>query len=108
MPNLLLVLLTAFSTLFKTSTTLRLESLALRQQLGVLRRCASKRLKLSATDRLFWVWLTRVWRDWRSALMIVQPGTVIAWQRKSFRLFWRWKICRGKPGRPTVSREVAI
>jgi hypothetical protein len=34
MPNLLLVLLTALSTLFKTSTTLRFENLALRQQLG--------------------------------------------------------------------------
>lgn len=106
MHNLLIVLLAALSTLFKTSTTLRLENLALRQQLGVLRRSSPKRLKLIASDRLFWVWLTRVWADWRSALLIVHPETVVAWHRKGFRLFWRWKIRHGKPGRPTVSREV--
>lgn len=106
MPNLLLVLLTALSTLFKTSTTLRFENLALRQQLGVLRRSSPKRLQLTASDRLFWVWLTRVWTDWRSVLMIVQPETVVAWHRKGFRLFWRWKIRHGKPGRAGVSRQV--
>ena len=105
MYNLLLVLLTALSTLFKNSITLRIENLALRQQLGVLRRSAAKRLKLTAADRLFWVWLSRVWADWRSALTIVKPETLIAWHRKGFRLFWRWKIRHGKPGRPTASRE---
>ena len=38
--------------------------------------------------------------------MIVKPETVVGWHRKGFRLFWRWKIRHGKPGRPTVSREV--
>lgn len=106
MHNLLLVLLTALSTLFKTSTTLRVENVALRRQLGVLHRSSPKRLQLTASDRLFWVWLTRVWSDWRSALMIVKPETVVAWHCKGFRVFWRWKIRHGKPGRPTVSREV--
>jgi transposase InsO family protein len=106
MSNLLLVLLTAISSLFKNPTTLRLENLALRQQLGVLRRSTPKRLRLTATDRLFWAWLSRVWVDWRSTLMIVKPETVVGWHRKGFRLFWRWKIRHGKPGRPTVSREV--
>jgi putative transposase len=106
MSNLLLVLLTAISSLFKNPTTLRLENLALRQQLGVLRRSTPKRLRLTATDWLFWAWLSRVWVDWRSTLMIVKPETVVAWHRKGFRLFWRWKIRHGKPGRPTVSREV--
>lgn len=84
----------------------RLENLALRQQLGVLRRSAPQRLKLTPADRIFWVWLRRVWGDWRSALVIVKPETVVAWHRKGFRLFWRWKIRRGKPGRPSVPQEV--
>jgi putative transposase len=71
--------------MFKTSAQLRLENLALRQQLTVLRRSAHKRLKLTAADRIFWVWLRRVWGDWKSALMIVKAETVIAWQRKGFR-----------------------
>jgi putative transposase len=53
-----------------------------------------------------WVALSRIWRDWRSALAIVQPATVIAWHRAGFRLFWTWKVQRGRPGRPVVSREV--
>ncbi|HEX4166722.1 MAG TPA: hypothetical protein VHZ55_14750, partial [Bryobacteraceae bacterium] len=90
----------------KTSAQLRLENLALRQQLTVLRRSAPKRLKLTPADRIFWVWLRRLWRDWKSALMIVKAETVIAWHRKGFRLFWTWRIRRGKPGRPSVPQEV--
>ena len=65
--------------MFKTSSQLRLENLALRQQLAVLRRSAPKRLKLTPADRIFWVWLRSVWSDWKSALMIVKAETVVAW-----------------------------
>jgi putative transposase len=91
---------------FKTSAQLRLENIALRQQLTVLRRSAPKRLKLTPADRIFWVWLRLVWCDWKLALMIVKAETVIAWHRKGFRLFWTWKIRRGKPGRPQVPQEI--
>src|SRR3954465_3578994 len=90
----------------KTSTQLRLETLAWRQQLAVLRRSAPQRLKLTPADRIFWVWLRRVWGGWKSALMIVKAEKVIAWPRTVFRLFWRWRIPRGKPGRPSVPPEV--
>jgi putative transposase len=92
--------------MFKSSTQLRLENLALRQQLMVLRRSAPKRLNLKPRDRIFWVWLRFAWTDWKSALMIVKAETVVAWHRKGFRLFWTWKIHRGKPGRPKVPQEV--
>jgi hypothetical protein len=94
--------LEVLTSMFKTSAQLRLENLALRQQLTVLRRSAPKRLKLTRADRIFWVWLRRVWGDWKSVLMIVKADTVIAWHRKGFRLFWTWRIHRGKPGRPKV------
>ena len=97
---------TVVASVFKTSAQLRLENLALRQQLIVLRRSTPKRLKLSTADRIFWLWMRRVWADWRSYLVIVKPETVVAWHRKGFRLFWTWKIHRGKPGRPRVSEEV--
>ncbi|HJY07361.1 MAG TPA: hypothetical protein VJ323_13660, partial [Bryobacteraceae bacterium] len=75
----------ALASMFKSSTQLRLENIALRQQLTVLRRSAPKRLKLKPTDGIFWVWLRFVWTDWKSALMIVKAETVIAWRRKGFR-----------------------
>ena len=96
---------TLFS-IFRSRAALQLENLALRHQIGVLQRSVRKRPKLTALDRLLWVWLFAVWSDWRSALAIVQPETVIAWHRKSFRLFWTWKVRLGKTGRPTVAREV--
>src|SRR4051794_9011801 len=44
------------------------------------------------------------WFDWRSALLIVKPATLIGWHRNAFRLFWRWK---SRPvGRPPVTAEV--
>ena len=80
------------------------ENLALRQQLAVLQR-KMDRPRLSAGDRVFWVLLARWFRDWRSWLVVVQPATVVRWHRRGFRLFWRWKS-RGRPGRPTIPRDV--
>ena len=84
--GLLIALVAALSSVFKTRAALHLENLALRHQLGVLHRSV-KRPKLTPLDRLLWAWLCGVWADWRSALIVVNPETVIAWHRKGFRLF---------------------
>jgi hypothetical protein len=56
--------------------------------------------------RILWVWLSCVWVGWRSSLAIVQPATVLAWHRRGFQLYWRWKS-RAKPvGRPKLDPEV--
>ena len=102
----LALFLAGASSVLKTRAALQLENVALRHQIGVLQRSAKKRPRLNAADRLLWVWLSRVWTDWRSSLVIVKPETVVAWHRKAFRMFWTWKIRRGKPGRPAVPREV--
>src|SRR3954463_4652127 len=75
-------------------------------RLASFTRSAKKRPRLQATDRLLWVWLSRVWADWGSALVNVKPETVVGWHRKAFGLFWTWKIRRGKAGRPPVARDV--
>ncbi len=80
------------------------ENMALRQQLGVLRRSV-KRPRLKRGDRILWVWLSRLWRHWRSVLVIVQPETVIGWHRQGFRLYWRWRS-RKKIGRPLIDGEI--
>ena len=79
------------------------EILALRQQLAIFKR-KHHRPSLRNRDRLFWVLLSRVWSGWKSALMIVQPETVLRWQKKRFRDFWRRKSSR-KPGRPSIPQE---
>jgi hypothetical protein len=81
MLTILLTLLATLSSMFRTRADLELQNVALRQQIGVLGR-SRKRPKLTVADRLFWVWLSRIWGGWRSALAIVKPETVIAWHRK--------------------------
>src|SRR5215468_7470362 len=61
---------------FAPRLELMAEILALRQQLAILNRTA-KRPSLRFQDRLFLIALARFWRDWRSALLIVKPETVI-------------------------------
>jgi putative transposase len=102
----LTTLLTTLSSIFHSRAALQLENLALRHQIGVLQRSSRKRPKLTLVDRLLWVWLSRIWSGWQSALALVKPETVVAWHRKGFRLFWTWKVRHGQPGRPIISREV--
>ena len=84
---------------------LALENLALRQQLGVLkRRKGVPRLKRK--DRLFWVVLSRIWAPWRQALHLVNGDTVVGWQRKGFRIYWARILQRNSRGRPQASSEV--
>lgn len=54
-----------------------LENAALRQQLAVFKRDI-KRPRLHRRDRLFWIGLRTIWKNWKSALVIVRPETVIA------------------------------
>src|SRR5437773_5439744 len=55
-----------------------LENTALRQQLVVFKRDI-KRPRLHRRDRLFWIGLRTIWTNWKSALVIVRPETVISW-----------------------------
>jgi hypothetical protein len=77
MSGWVMILSAGASSAVKTRAALQLENIALRHQIGVLHRSAKKRPQLHTPDRLLWVWLSRVWADWRSALVIVKPETVI-------------------------------
>lgn len=81
------------------------ENLALRIQLDVLARQAP-RPRIRRRDRPFWVLIRRLWKGWRSCLVLVQPETVLNWHRQGWRLFWRLKS--GKPGRSPIPRHVIL
>ncbi len=80
------------------------ENLALRQQLALLRQ-KRKRPQLRTRGRVFWAVLSRVCSNWRSALLIVQPDTVVRWHQWDFKIFWHWKS-RTKRGRPSLEAEI--
>jgi hypothetical protein len=106
MPVVVSVLLSLRS-LIRSRAVLHLEILALRHQLKVLERSRRPRLRLTAADRLLSVWFSRIWTEWRPALVLVQPETVVAWHRRGFRLFWTWKS-RHRTGRPTIPTDVRV
>ena len=87
-----MILLIGFWTFLRAvffgSAAVALENVALRHQLLVLQRSVGRPC-LARWDRVFWVWLSRVWVSWRSSLVIVQPATVLAWHRRGFELYWR-------------------
>jgi putative transposase len=93
--------------LLRTQMELAAENLALRQQLAVLEH-SSKRPKLRNRDRIFWVWLSKLWPNWRSVLLIVQPQTVVRWHQQGFKLYWRWKSQPKTVGRPKIEAELRI
>jgi putative transposase len=91
--------------LFKSEYDLRIENLAMRQQLAVFKNQRPKP-KIQDADQAFWVALRNAWPRWTNALILVKPDTVTKWHRKGFRLFWKWKSRPWKPGRPRISREI--
>ena len=99
------LLLSCLHSMFRSYASVRLENLALRHQVAVYKQ-SMPRPKLKPADRMFWVWLSRLWPDWQRALECVQPCTVITWQNKRFRDYWRKLSQSGKPGRPPIDKEV--
>jgi len=91
--------------LFRSRLELMMENLALRQQLAVFKQQHS-RPELRPGERAFWVFLRQAWRNWANALILVQPDTVVRWQRQGFKWFWRWISRAKRVGRPRISREV--
>jgi putative transposase len=98
-------LLAGLANRFRSWIALQVEIIALRHQLAIYRRTV-KRPRLRAGDRLIWAWLSRRWARWREALVLVQPATVIAWQRRRFRDHWMQLSRAGKPGRAPISEEI--
>jgi transposase InsO family protein len=88
--------------MWRRRVALAAENLFLRKQLALFREREKKARPTTPADRLVFSRLAR-WFDWRSALVIVQPATLIGWHRAAFRRFWRWK---SRPvGRPLVTAE---
>jgi len=74
--------------IFRRRNALLFENLALRQQLALF-HVKMKPARADDATRSFFVALSRVWDDWVSVLVAVKPETVIDWQRRRFKSYWR-------------------
>ena len=61
--------------------------------------------RVDAPTRVTLAFLSR-WFDWRAALVVVRPETLIRWHRAGFRLLWCWKSRQGRPPIPQQLREL--
>ena len=100
------LLLSSSLRFFRTRSSLLLENLAFRQQLGVLKR-RHPRPHIRLFDKFFWILVRRFWSGWREALIIVRPETVVRWHRAGFALYWRAiSRVRGFTGRKRIPKDV--
>jgi hypothetical protein len=74
--------------LFRARRSLLIENLASRQQLAAIKR-RHPRSQLGRLDKLFWVVIRQLWSQWKKALIVVTPETVVRWHQAGFRLYWR-------------------
>src|ERR1700688_1216326 len=105
MPGSLVALIRSLALLCCGHRAVALENLALRQQLAMFKRTA-KRPPLHHRDRLFWILLANAWRDWRTALIVVQPDTVARWHRQWLRRRWAQRSTRTRPSRPSTAAAI--
>lgn len=87
----------------RSQAALRAENLFLRKQLALYLELEVKPRRATDATRLSMILFSRLF-DWKDALVIVKPETLISWHRKGFRLLWRWK---SRPrGRPRLREEI--
>ena len=95
-------LLRFLRTTARSRISLVAENLFLRKQLAFYQEHQVKPRRLTDAARIALVFWSH-WLDWKQALTIVQPETLIRWHHRGFQLFWRWK---SRPGRPRLPRNI--
>ena len=78
------------------------EILMLRRQLALYVERGVKPRRIDPATRITLALLSR-FLDWRDALVVVRPETMIRWHRAGWRLFWRLK---SRPGRPPIPKQL--
>ena len=79
-----------------------LENAALRQQLAMYER---RRADIQDSDRLFWVWLVRIWPGCGGVVVAVKPERVVRSHRAGWRRYWTGKSRPRRRGRPRIDPE---
>jgi transposase InsO family protein len=102
---LLCFILAILASPFKSKSRLEAENAALRHQLIVLQRKLRGRVRLTNSDRWFFIQLYRWFPSVLNAITIIQPETLVRWHRAGFRRYWRWKSC-SLGGRPQIGSDL--
>jgi putative transposase len=77
-------------------------NLFLRRQLALYIERGAKPRRIDLVTRIGLTLLSRYF-NWRDALVVVRPETLIGWHRAGWKLFWRLK---SRPGRPPIPLQL--
>jgi putative transposase len=80
------------------------EILVLRRQLALYQERRIRPRRIDPVTRISLAILSRLF-DWRGALVIVRPETMIRWHRAGWKLFWRLK---SRPGRLPIPQQLQV
>src|ERR1039457_5463655 len=95
-----LIALTALA--FRQRRATAAEILVLRRQIALYKERGIKPRRIDPATRISLALLSRFF-NWRDALAVVRPETMIRWHRAGWKLFWRLK---SRPGRPPIPPEI--
>jgi putative transposase len=76
--------------LFRSTKSVQAENLFLHRQLALFLERGVRPRRVDSASRVSLAVLAKLF-EWRSALVVVQPATMIRWHRAGWRLFWRFK-----------------
>src|SRR5437667_365497 len=79
----------------RSSSAIRADDLVLRKQLASYIERGIKPRRVDHATRVGLALFTRLF-DWRDAVVIVRPSTIVRWHRLAWRIFWRWKSRAGR------------
>ena len=96
-----------FRLLFRSRTALSAEVLFLGKQLAFYEERQVQPRRLNDSARFSLILWSRLC-NWKDALVIVKPETLIGWHRKGFKLFWKWKAQAGRPRLPENIRKLIV
>jgi transposase InsO family protein len=105
MVALLCFVLTVLISPFKSKSRLEAENAALRHQVVMLRRMVHRRVRLTNSDRMFFIQLYRWFPSVLKVITVIHPETLVRWHRAGFRSYWRWKS-RAQGGRPQIEADL--
>ncbi len=86
----------------QSQRSIEAENLFLRRQLAQYVERGVGPRRIDPVTRVSLALLSRFF-NWRDALVVVRPETMIRWHRAGWKLFWRLK---SRPGRPSIPREI--
>jgi putative transposase len=90
------------SLVLRSPRSIEAENLFLRRQLALYKERGVKARRMDPATRIALALLSRLF-DWRDALIVVRPETLIRWHHAGWKLFWRLK---SRPGRPAIPLEL--